>query len=94
MIRSELIDKIAAENPHLTPAQACHVVSVFFETVIDHLSKGERVEFRGFGAFTVKTREPRLGRNPRTGEPVAVERKHAIAFKASRTLLTRMNEAE
>jgi integration host factor subunit beta len=92
MIRSELIAKIATENPHLTTDQACAVVSVFFETVIDHLSQGDRVEFRGFGAFRVKTREPRLGRNPRNGDPVAVERKRAVAFKASQTLLTRINE--
>lgn len=93
MIRSELIDKIAAENPHLTHEQVRSIVATFFETLIDGLSRGQRVEIRGFGAFTAKLREPRRGRNPRTGEPVAVERKQVIAFKASRNLLKRMNDA-
>jgi integration host factor subunit beta len=75
MIRSELIQKIADENPHLTQRHVERIVNTVFEEIISALSRGDRVELRGFGAFSVKARDARQGRNPRTGESVAVEDK-------------------
>ena len=67
MIRSELIQKIADENPDLTQRNVEKIVSTVFEEIIEALAKGDRVELRGFGAFSVKSRDARVGRNPRTG---------------------------
>ena len=72
MIRSELIQKIADENPHLTQRHVERIVNTVFEEIIEALSRGERVELRGFGAFSVKERDARTGRNPRTGEAITV----------------------
>ena len=76
MIRSELIQKIADDNPHLYQRDVENIVNTIFEEIIGALAKGDRVELRGFGAFSVKKRDPRIGRNPRTGESVSVEEKH------------------
>ena len=67
MIKSELIQKIAATNPHLYHRDVERIVNVIFDEIVDALSRGDRVELRGFGAFTVKHRAARQGRNPRTG---------------------------
>ncbi len=67
MIKSELIQKIAAANPHLYHRDVERIVNVIFGEIVDALARGDRVELRGFGAFTVKHRAPRIGRNPRTG---------------------------
>ena len=75
MIRSELVAKIAAENPHLTHADAESIVRTIFQSITDALAEGWRVELRGFGSFSVRRRDPRRGRNPRTGEDVEVEAK-------------------
>lgn len=91
MIRSELIQKIADENPHLYQRDVEKIVNTIFEEITDALASGERVELRGFGAFSVKEREARVGRNPRTGEPVQVERKHVPFFKAGKLLRDRLN---
>ena len=72
MIRSELIQKIADENPHLYQRDVERIVNTIFEEIIEALARGDRVELRGFGAFSVKKRDARAGRNPRTGESVAV----------------------
>ena len=91
MIKSELIEKIAAENPHLFQRDVEIIVNVIFDEIITSLSRGERVELRGFGAFSVKRRPARSGRNPRTGEQVFVEEKHIPYFKTGKELRLRMN---
>ena len=73
MIRSELIQKIADENPHLYQRDVERIVNTIFDEVTSAMSRGDRVELRGFGAFSVKQRDARVGRNPRTGETVSVD---------------------
>ena len=92
MIRSELIQKIADENPHLYQRDVEKIVNAIFEEIIDALADGDRVELRGFGAFTVKQRDARVGRNPRTGEQVQVDEKHVPFFKAGKLLRDRLNQ--
>jgi integration host factor subunit beta len=92
MIRSELIQIIAEENPHLYQRDVERIVSTIFEEVIDAMARGDRVELRGFGAFSVKKRDARTGRNPRTGEPVDVDEKHVPFFKTGKLLRDRLNE--
>ncbi|MFQ3348939.1 MAG: integration host factor subunit beta [Paracoccaceae bacterium] len=91
MIRSELIQKIADENLHLTQRHVERVVNIVFDEIIDALAKGERVELRGFGAFSVKFRKARIGRNPRTGESVKVSNKKVPFFKTGKLLRDRLN---
>lgn len=91
MIRSELIQKIADENPHLTLRHVERIVNTVFEEIIEALSRGDRVELRGFGAFSVKPRDARQGRNPRTGETVAVDQKNVPFFKTGKLLRDRLN---
>jgi len=91
MIRSELIEKIAEENPHLYQRDVERIVNTVFERIIDAMSEGNRVELRGFGAFSVKKRDARVGRNPRTGEAVQVDEKHVPFFKTGKLLRDRLN---
>ncbi|PIE06570.1 MAG: integration host factor subunit beta [Rhodobacterales bacterium] len=91
MIRSELIQKIADENPHLFQRDVERIVSTVFEEIIEAMARGDRVELRGFGAFSVKKRDARIGRNPRTGEAVEVEEKHVPFFKTGKYLRDRLN---
>ena len=91
MIRSELIQKIADENPHLYQRDVEKIVNTIFEEIIDAMSRGDRVELRGFGAFSVKKRDARQGRNPRTGEAVSVDEKHVPFFKTGKLLRERLN---
>jgi integration host factor subunit beta len=91
MIKSELIAKLAAENPHLTQRDVERVVGVILERVITALENGGRVELRGFGAFSVRSRPARAGRNPRTGDPVDVRAKHVPFFKSGKELRARLN---
>ena len=91
MIRSELIQKIADENPHLYQRDVERIVNTIFEEIINAMSRGDRVELRGFGAFSVKKRDARVGRNPRTGEAVEVEEKHVPFFKTGKLLRDRLN---
>ncbi|TDL81799.1 integration host factor subunit beta [Palleronia sediminis] len=92
MIRSELIQKIADENPHLYQRDVERIVNTVFEEITEAMANGNRVELRGFGAFSVKRRDARTGRNPRTGESVEVEEKHVPFFKAGKALRDRLNE--
>lgn len=92
MIKSELIEKIAAQNPHLFQRDVELIVNVIFDEIISALAKGQRVELRGFGAFSVKHRPARSGRNPRTGEQVFVEEKYVPYFKTGKELRLRMNK--
>ncbi|MBT8476669.1 MAG: integration host factor subunit beta [Silicimonas sp.] len=91
MIRSELIQKIADENPHLYQRDVERIVNTIFEEIIEAMSHGDRVELRGFGAFSVKKRDGRTGRNPRTGESVQVKEKHVPFFKTGKLLRDRLN---
>ena len=91
LIRSELIQKIADDNPHLYQRDVERIVNTIFEEITGAMSDGDRVELRGFGAFSVKKRDARVGRNPRTGETVHVEEKHVPFFKTGKLLRDRLN---
>ena len=91
MIKSELIAALAAENAHLTQRDIERVVSVIFERVVVALEAGGRVELRGFGAFSVRLRASRAGRNPRTGTAVHVRAKHVPFFKSGKELRAKLN---
>ncbi|MGR3660494.1 MAG: integration host factor subunit beta [Paracoccaceae bacterium] len=91
MIRSELIQKIADGNPHLYQRDVERIVNTIFDEIIEAMSRGDRVELRGFGAFSVKKRDARTGRNPRTGESVQVSEKHVPFFKTGKLLRDRLN---
>lgn len=91
MIRSKLIDIVAAENPHLYQRDVEKIVNTIFDRIIDAMADGDRVELRGFGAFSVKKRDARLGRNPRTGDSVQVDEKHVPFFKTGKLLRDRLN---
>ena len=94
MIKSELIARLAEENPHLTQKDIERVVSVILDRMIQALEDGGRVELRGFGAFSVRSRGARSGRNPRTGESVSVRAKHVPFFKIGKELRVRLNADE
>ena len=91
MIRSELIQKIADDNPHLYQRDVERIVNTIFDEITGAMAQGDRVELRGFGAFSVKKRDARVGRNPRTGETVQVEEKHVPFFKTGKLLRDRLN---
>jgi integration host factor subunit beta len=91
MIRSELIAKIATLNPHLSGKDVEAVVATVFDTIVERLAKGGRVELRGFGAFSTRAREARTGRNPRTGAAVKVDAKRVPYFKPGKEMRERLN---
>jgi integration host factor subunit beta len=91
MIKSELIQLIADKNPHLYQRDVENIVNAILDEITKALSEGNRVELRGFGAFSVKNRQPRTGRNPRTGEKVEVEEKWVPFFKTGKELRERLN---
>ena len=91
MIRSELIQKISEENPHLFQRDVEKIVNTIFDEIIEAMARGDRVELRGFGAFSVKKRDARAGRNPRTGESVSVDQKHVPFSKTGKLLRDRLN---
>ena len=92
MIKSELIQKIAEENPHLYQRDVERIVGTIFDEIIEAMAEGHRVELRGFGAFSVKKRDARQGRNPRTGDAVEVEEKYVPFFKTGKLLRERLNQ--
>jgi integration host factor subunit beta len=94
MTKSELIAELSAANPHLTGRDVELIVATIFNEITGALARGERVELRGFGAFTVKRRDARTGRNPRTGEAVPVDEKVVPFFKAGKELRERVNRAK
>src|SRR5581483_2095674 len=94
MTKSELIAELAAANPHLLSRDVELIVATIFNEITDALARGERVELRGFGAFTVKRRDARTGRNPRTGETVPVDEKAVPFFKAGKELRDRVNRGK
>ena len=91
MTRSELIAEIAAANPSLRDEDAATVVATIFNEIASALARGDRVELRGFGAFTARRRAARLGRNPRNGEAVAVDEKCTPFFRAGKALRLRLD---
>jgi integration host factor subunit beta len=94
MLRSELIDRLHQDNPHLTHKEMERVVAVIFETITQTLEKGARVELRGFGTFSTRKRDARIGRNPRTGAPVNVPEKHVPFFRAGKDLKLRVDASK
>ncbi len=94
MTKSELIQHIADLNPHLYHRDVERIVTTIFEEISGALSRGDRVELRGFGAFSVKKREARIGRNPRTGAAVNVSEKHVPFFKTGKQLRERLNDRQ
>src|SRR6187402_1530678 len=91
MTKSELIARLAAKNPHLYQRDVERIVATVFDEISKALSRGDRVELRGFGAFSAKKRDPRTGRNPRTGAAVPVEGKAVPYFKPGKELRERVN---
>jgi len=89
--RSELIEKIAAKMPNLTVKDVESIVSVVFEKLTSALASGDRVEIRGFGAFSVRTRKPRIAINPKNKTKVEVPSKNIVHFKTGKELHTRLN---
>ena len=92
MTKSELIARLAAANPHLYQRDIERIVTTIFDEITDALANGDRVELRGFGAFSVKQRGARTGRNPRTGETVSVDAKVVPYFKTGKELRERLND--
>ncbi len=91
MTRSQLIMQLAEQNPHLYHRDVERIVSTIFEEISAALARGDRVELRGFGAFSIKQRAARIGRNPRTGEAVQVAAKRLPYFKTGKELRERLN---
>lgn len=91
MIRSELVDKIATENPGLSVREVDRIVSLVFSEIAERLAAGGRVELRGFGTFSTRAREGRTGRNPRTGTAVAIAPKRVPHFKPGKEMRARLN---
>lgn len=94
MTKSELILRLSERNPHLFQRDIERIVNAIFESITLALAKGQRVELRGFGAFSVKKRDARTGRNPRTGEAVDVSEKFIPFFKTGKQLRDRLNGDE
>jgi len=91
MIKSELMKRVALQNPHLFGRDIEKIVNAILEEMVEALRRGDRVELRGFGAFSVKLRGPRQGRNPRTGAVVAVSKKAVAFFKTGKGMRARLN---
>jgi len=91
MIKSEIVQHIADKNPHLYQRDVENIVNAILNEITEALANGNRVELRGFGAFSVKNRKPRIGRNPRTGESVEVGEKWVPFFKTGKELRQRLN---
>ena len=94
VIRSELVQKLCDDHPDLTGKEIERVVAAFFDSIIDQLQQGGRVELRGFGAFSTRERDARKGRNPRTGDTVDVEAKRVPYFKPGKEMRERLNLQE
>jgi integration host factor subunit beta len=94
MTKSELVQRLSAANPHLYQRDIEVIVTAIFDEIVEALARGDRVELRGFGAFSVKHRDARVGRNPRTGASVSVAAKHIPFFKTGKQLRERLNQTE
>ena len=93
MTKSELIARLAAKNPHLYQRDVERIVATVFDEISKALANGDRVELRGFGAFSVKHRPARTGRNPRTGAHVSVDQKSVPFFKTGKEMRERLNKS-
>jgi integration host factor subunit beta len=93
MIKSELVQRIANRNPHLYLRDVEKIVNAILDEITSALARGDRVELRGFGAFSVKHRDARVGRNPRTGAHVPVDEKSVPFFKTGKEMRERLNQA-
>jgi len=93
MTKSDLIVHIARSNQNLTIRESEILVETIFDSMIDALNKGDRVEIRGFGSFSVKQRKPRTGRNPKTGESIQIDERRATHFKVGKQLQERINNS-
>ena len=91
MIKSELVQRISTSNPHLYQRDVENIVNAILNEIVAAMSRGDRVELRGFGAFSVRSRPARAGRNPRTGAQVSVPAKHVPFFKSGKELRERLN---
>ena len=91
MTKSELIARLAVKNPHLTAKDVGRIVDTIFDAIANAMARGDRVELRDFGTFSVRQREPRQGRNPRTGEAVAVVAKGIPFFKMGKKIRRMIN---
>lgn len=91
MTKSELIARLATANPHLYQRDIERIVTTIFDEITEALASGDRVELRGFGAFSVKQRGARVGRNPRTGDSVSVSEKFIPYFKTGKQLREKLN---
>lgn len=91
MIRSELVQMLADDNPGLSIKEIDRIVTIFFDEISERLASGGRVELRGFGAFSTRGRDARTGRNPRTGETVDVDAKRVPYFKPGKEMRQRLN---
>src|SRR6478672_7551095 len=94
MIRSELVQQLCADFPDLTQREVEGVVGAIFDSITEQLARGGRVELRGFGAFSTRQRDGRVGRNPRTGEAVSVDAKRVPYFKPGKEMRERLNLKE
>lgn len=91
MNKSELIEKMAAKNPSLPIKMVENVVKILLEQLSESLEKGQRMEIRGFGSFSLHYRKPRQGRNPKTGDAVSLDGKFVPHFKPGKELRDRVN---
>ncbi|WP_278247413.1 integration host factor subunit beta [Sphingomonas jatrophae] len=91
MIRSELVQRLARDNPEFTAKEMERVVALFFDAIVEQLATGGRVELRGFGTFTTRARDARTGRNPRTGDAVDVDAKRVPYFKPGKEMRQKLN---
>ena len=91
MIRSELLQALSAENPDLRPDEVEKVADIFFDAISERPAEGGRVELRGFATFSTRLRDARVGRNPRTGDPVDVPSKRVPYFKPGKEMRERLN---
>jgi integration host factor subunit beta len=94
MIKSELVQRIANRNPHLYLRDVEKIVNAILDEITCALARGDRVELRGFGAFSVKHRDARVGRNPRTGAHVPVNEKTVPFFKTGKEMRERLNQGD
>ncbi len=92
MTRSELIENIAKKNPNLMISEIERIVSVIFSSIVSALAKGDRVEFRGFGVFSIHKRAPRIAQNPRTGAKVSIGDRNIVHFRVGKEFHEKLNE--
>ena len=94
MIKSELVQRIAGQNPRLFHRDIDNIVNAILDAIIAAMARGDRVELRGFGNFSVRRRSARIGRNPRTGTIVSVEEQSVSYFKSGKEMRRRLNPSE